>query len=81
MNDDNGDGKIDEKDVVDLIVVMFEGNKYVNGGLVCVLSGVDGFELWSYVNGGVIVDVCYLLVVGDLDGDGIVEIVIINNCD
>ncbi|RMZ61959.1 hemolysin, partial [Vibrio anguillarum] len=40
LNDDNGDGNIDEKDVADLIVVTFEGNKYVNGGLVRALSGV-----------------------------------------
>lgn len=64
--------------MVDIIVVIFEGNKYVNGGYICVLSGVDGFELWSYSNGGVIVDVCYVLVVVDFDGDGLIEIVFIS---
>ncbi|EGQ9851616.1 hemolysin [Vibrio cholerae] len=81
LNDDNGDGKIDEKDVADLIVVTFEGNKYANGGLVRALSGVDGSELWSYANGGVIADARYSPAVGDLDGDGIVEIVTTNNRD
>ncbi len=75
LNDDNSDGKIDEKDVADLIVVTFEGNKYANGGLVRALSGVDGSELWSYANGGVIADARYSPAVADLDGDGLVEIV------
>lgn len=59
LNDDNGDGKIDEKDVADIIVVTFEGNKYANGGYIRALSGVDGSELWSYSNGGVIADARY----------------------
>ncbi len=45
------------------------------------LCGVDGSELWSYANGGVIADARYSPAVGDLDGDGIVEIVTTNNRD
>ncbi|MBF4323195.1 hemolysin, partial [Vibrio anguillarum] len=33
LNDDNGDGKIDENDIADIIVVTFEGNKYAKGGI------------------------------------------------
>lgn len=75
LNDDNGDGKIDEKDVADIIVVTFEGNKYANGGYIRALSGVDGSELWSYSNGGVIADARYAPAAADLDGDGLIEIV------
>ncbi|WP_340480958.1 beta-prism lectin domain-containing protein [Vibrio anguillarum] len=78
LNDDNGDGNIDEKDIADLIVVTFEGSKYVNGGLVRALSGVDGSELWSYEQGEAIADARYSPAVADLDGDGVVEIVTTN---
>lgn len=75
LNDDNGDGKIDEKDTADIIVVTFEGNQYANGGYIRALSGVDGSELWSYSNGGVIADARYSPAAADLDGDGLIEIV------
>ncbi|MBF4349252.1 hemolysin, partial [Vibrio anguillarum] len=75
LNDDNGDGKIDENDIADIIVVTFEGNKYAKGGIIRALSGVDGSELWSYNNGGVIADARYSPAIADLDGDGLVEIV------
>lgn len=81
LNDDNADGKIDQKDVADLVVVTFEGNKYTTGGLVRALNGKDGSELWNYANGGVIADARYAPALGDLDGDGIVEIVTSNNRD
>ncbi|MBF4270422.1 VCBS repeat-containing protein, partial [Vibrio anguillarum] len=44
-------------------------------GLVRALSGIDGSELWSYNNGGIIADARYSPAVADLDGDGVVEIV------
>ncbi|CAM3249290.1 beta-prism lectin domain-containing protein [Vibrio ordalii] len=75
LNDDNGDGKIDENDIADIIVVTFENNKYTQGGLVRALSGIDGSELWSYDNGGIIADARYSPAVADLDGNGIVDIV------
>ncbi|NCO46129.1 MAG: VCBS repeat-containing protein, partial [Vibrio sp.] len=75
LNDDNGDGKIDENDIADIIVITFEGNKYTQGGLVRALSGIDGSELWSYDNGGIIADARYSPAVADLDGNGVVEIV------
>ncbi|MBJ6889242.1 PQQ-binding-like beta-propeller repeat protein, partial [Vibrio cholerae] len=66
-DDDNGDGKIDENDVADIIVVTFEGNQYTQGGYIRALSGVDGSELWSYSNGGVIADARYPVTAADLD--------------
>ncbi len=75
LNDDNHDGKIDNNDVADIIVVTFESNKYNAGGIVRALSGVDGSELWSYSNGGIIADARYTPAVADLDSDGLVEIV------
>ncbi|WP_217527452.1 beta-prism lectin domain-containing protein [Vibrio cholerae] len=66
LNDDN---------VADIIVVTFEGNQYTQGGYIRALSGVDGSELWSYSNGGVIADARYPVAAADLDGDGNIEIV------
>ncbi|ELY5286839.1 hemolysin, partial [Vibrio cholerae] len=59
LNDDN---------VADIIVVTFEGNQYTQGGYIRALSGVDGSELWSYSNGGVIADARYPVAAADLDG-------------
>lgn len=75
LNDDNGDGKIDANDVADVIVVTFQGNQYSQGGYLRALSGVDGSELWTYSNGGIIADARYAPAAADLDGDGLIEIV------
>jgi len=75
LNDDNGDGKIDNNDVADVIVTTFERNRYFYDGLVRALSGVDGSELWDYSNGGIFADARSSVAAADLDGDGIVEIV------
>jgi hypothetical protein len=69
LSDDNGDGKIDHNDIPDLVFSAFpSGNK----GTLYIVSGDDGRELWS--GGDVIRHGSAAL--GDLDGDGIVEIVI-----
>jgi len=81
LNDDNNDGKINNQDVADIIVVTFEDNKYTRGGLVRALSGIDGSELWDYSNGGIISDARYSVAAADLDGDGVVEIVTSNTED
>ncbi|MEF1171382.1 hemolysin, partial [Vibrio sinaloensis] len=79
LNDDNNDGKIDSKDTADIIVITFKDNQYTYGGLVRALSGVDGSEIWDYSNGGVIADARYSVAAGDLDGDGVVEIITNNH--
>ncbi|KPH92101.1 hemolysin [Pseudoalteromonas undina] len=76
LNDDNGDGSIDNNDVADVIVVSYEGRASSRPGLVRALSGVDGTELWNYENGGVFSDPRNSIAAADLDGDGIVEIVL-----
>jgi choice-of-anchor A domain-containing protein len=76
LNDDNGDGVIDNNDVSDVIITSFRGNGFAKPGLVRALSGVDGTELWNYENGGVYTDPRNSIAAADLDGDGIVEIVL-----
>ena len=76
LNDDNGDGVINNSDVADLVVVTFKNNIFYKNGLVRALSGIDGAELWAYENGGVFSDPRNTVAAADLDGDGIVEIVL-----
>lgn len=71
MNDDNFDGEIDAEDIPDIIVSITDG---YNNNDIMVLDGRTGSELWR-AN-------CKLLVqsrpaVGDLEGDGSPEIVLI----
>ncbi|MDD9174997.1 choice-of-anchor A family protein [Aliivibrio sp. S2TY2] len=79
LNDDNNDGIIDGLDTADVIVVTFKGSQYTKPGLVRALSGVDGTELWDYSNGGVFADPRFTPAIADLDGDGVVDIVVSNN--
>jgi len=76
LNDDNGDGIIDNNDVADVLVTTFSGSNYSKAGLVRALSGINGAELWEYENGGVFSDPRSSLAAADLDGDGVVEIVL-----
>ncbi|KGY08114.1 beta-prism lectin domain-containing protein [Vibrio sinaloensis] len=78
LNDDNNDGKINNEDTADIIAITFKDNQYTDGGLVRALSGVDGSEIWDYSNRGIIADARNSVAAGDLDGDGVVEIIISN---
>ncbi|WP_394185454.1 choice-of-anchor A family protein [Pseudoalteromonas tetraodonis] len=74
LNDDNGDGVINNNDVADVVVVTFRRGSY-NNGVVRALSGIDGSELWDYSQGAIMSDASYSVAAADFDGNGIVEIV------
>ena len=74
LNDDNGDGVINNNDVADVVVVTFRRGSY-NSGVVRALSGIDGSELWDYSQGAIMSDASYSVAAADFDGNGIVEIV------
>ena len=76
LNDDNNDGKIDEKDVADIIITTYSSKLYINPGVVRALDGRDGSELWSYEEGPIYTDPRNSIAIGDVDGDGIVDLVV-----
>lgn len=73
LNDDNGDGKINEKDVADVIV----GHEYITGNPNpgAVISGLNGNTGAPILTIDSRMDIGASLTVGDIDGDGIVEII------
>ncbi|ATD02920.1 hypothetical protein PTE01_27650 [Pseudoalteromonas tetraodonis GFC] len=79
LNDDNGDSVIDNNDVADVVVVSYKG-KDLSNGILRALSGIDGTELWSY-DAGQVVDARHTPAAADLDGDGLVEIIVSNKLD
>ncbi|WP_415882126.1 Ig-like domain-containing protein [Neptuniibacter sp. QD34_54] len=73
LNDDNGDGNIDTLDIPDVIFSAFSGRNYNNPGILRALSGTDGSEIWPIASR--YATARHAPAVGDIDGDGLVEIV------
>ncbi len=72
LTDDNGDGEITSSDIPDLVFPSFRKGQHA--GTLNAVSGADGSELWSRADLGVTSRGSASL--ADIDGDGIVEIVI-----
>ncbi len=68
LTDDNGDGKIDDNDVPDVIIITY------SPGVLRALSGSDGTELWGATGGGAI-QITGGAACGDIDNDGIPEVI------
>ncbi len=68
LNDDDGDGDIDTDDNPDIIVVTYGGT-----GTLRAISGKDGTSLWDVT--GQSLQGQGAVAVGDIDGDGLVEII------
>ena len=81
LNDDNNDGKIDQKDIPDIIFNTFS-DTYDRNGALRAISGYDGSELfyvYDFSNNGEIYHAgpTFNPAVGDIDNDGLAEIVLV----
>ena len=74
LSDDNGDGVIDTQDTPDLVFTAGSSSTTSSTTLLVALSGDDGHELWSVNNTSSSHRSSVAL--GDIDGDGIVEIIV-----
>ncbi len=84
LDDDNNDGRVDQNDVPDVVFVAFDTTGPANdpyahtlqAGVVRALSGDTGAELWSATDVAQRAAPAGNVAVGDLDGDGVPEIVV-----
>jgi len=75
LNDDNGDGLVNEDDIPDVVFASFESSAYSSAGTVTAIRGSDGSTLWSvYAPGGEGIYSSSGVAIGDLEGDGQVEV-------
>jgi hypothetical protein len=76
VTDDNGDGMIDAEDVPDILACAFTGGGYGSAGVLRALSGDGSGEHWAIQTvGSASVFGGASIAVGDIDGDGLPEIV------
>ncbi|WP_165840151.1 Ig-like domain-containing protein [Motiliproteus coralliicola] len=75
LNDDNSDGEINSKDTPDVIFSTFRNWYYRNPGILRAVSGKDGKEIWSNTTARWATPM-FAPAVGDIDGDGLVEVIV-----
>jgi hypothetical protein len=73
LTDDNNDGKINEFDVPDIVFTTFAGGAYLSPGWLRAVSGDDGEEILNIGDQNIVGTAS--VAAGDIDNDGIVEIV------
>ncbi len=83
LTDDNGDGVIDLDDTPDIAFSTFSGGGYNSPGVLRVISGADGTEHWASTGLDAPFDVrgATSPALADIDGDGVVEMIIEGGTD
>ena len=78
IQDTNGDGKFDQRDVPGIVFNSFEGVSF-NNGVLRAISGKDGKELWTVSDPALRTMPHTSVAGGDIDGDGKVDIIAIKD--
>jgi hypothetical protein len=75
LNDDNGDGRVDEDDIPDIVFASFSGGAYSSAGTITAISGDGSGTLWSVMDaGGYGFYSSSGVAIGDLEADGQIEV-------
>ncbi|MFN7143888.1 MAG: CARDB domain-containing protein [Myxococcota bacterium] len=75
LNDDNGDGVIDQDDIPDIVFTSFAGGAYTSAGTLTAVSGDGSGTHWSvYDPGGYHLYSSGGVAIGDIDADGLPEV-------
>jgi hypothetical protein len=75
LNDDNGDGVIDDNDIPDVVFTSFSGGAYTSPGTLTAISGDGSGTEWSIMDaGGYHIYSSGGVAIGDIDHDGIPEV-------
>jgi len=82
LTDDNNDGKIDLKDIPDIVFITFENYRYEKNGVIRVISGDGTKEHYSigsikHESYNLMAFPCYNPALGDIDMDGLMEIIVV----
>ncbi len=76
LTDDDGNGRVDHRDVPDVVFTTYvAGGSQAEEGVLRAVSGADGRELFTAAAPADRVNGLGAIAAGDLDGDGLVEIV------
>lgn len=73
LTDDDGDGDIDADDTPDIVLVTYPSTSWTSAGVLRALHGDGSGEIFNTTGSGIAG--CSGLAGGDLDGDGLVELV------
>ena len=82
LSDDNGDFKIDEKDIPDIVFISFVGNDYEKNGVLRAISGDGTKSIFSVARVDTLANSyrpfpTYSPALADIDNDGIIDVLVI----
>ena len=76
LEDTNADGQINTNDVPSIIFHSYINPNYQTNGVLRAISGVDGSEIWTVTATAYRTNSSGTIALADIDGDGLVEIIV-----